>query len=228
MGAATGAGVNLSLPGVDRLPPQRDRRGALSQWFTPAPIAKRMAEWAGNVSGRVLEPSAGSGALLDAWLVRCDADFPRQPTKTPVDVVEIDPGYASMIAGADYGPGVHVECGDYLERACPPNRYALGLANPPYEDGADGLFLAKMMRECDRVIALVRLAALAGGGRHDAVWSRVASHHDGWWMPGLAIFPGRPVFDGPESASGSAKSDFCVVKLSRIGTPERTAIEWWT
>lgn len=220
--------MTLALPGIDSLPPSRLRRGALSQWFTPADIAARMARWAGNVSGTVLEPSAGSGALLDAWLTERDADFPGSPTRVPVDVVELDPSFASLIAGADYGPGVLVECCDYLTRAAPAQRYALGLANPPYEDGLDGLFLAKMMTECDRIIALVRLAALAGSGRHASVWSRIESHADGWHMPGLAVFSSRPVFDGPESASGSAKSDFVCVKLSRVSPPSATRVEWWT
>ncbi len=209
--------MTLSLPGVDVLPPGSARLASLSQWMTPPPIAKRMARWAGNVGGRVLEPSAGNGALVQAWHDRVvGTEDPDGPCS--LDAVEIDPAFC--LRGW--------ECCDYLQRAAPADRYALALMNPPYEDGLDGEFIVKAMRECDRVIALVRLAALAGNARHADVWRRVERHHDGWWMPGLAIFPGRPVFDGPESASGSAKSDFCVVKLSRIGTPERTAIEWWT
>lgn len=217
--------MTLALPGIDTLPPVAMRRALLSQWFTPHDIARRMAAWAGNIDGIVLEPSAGSGRLLDAWLAERDADFPSRPTSVRVDVVELDSDFASLISGADYGPGVRVDCCDYLTRPRPTSRYALGLANPPYEGGLDGAFIAKMMDECDRMIALVRLAALAGSGRHADVWRRVEEHRDGWWMPGLAIFSSRPSFDGP--VEGSAKSDFVCVKLSRVGSPGLTAVEWW-
>lgn len=204
--------MTLALPGIDTLPPARERRAALSQWFTPARIAKRMALWAGDVDGLVLEPSAGDGALVNAWQSLDDAFPPR-----PVVAVEIDINFC-----AEHG----WRCEDYLTRAAPPERYALALMNPPYEGGLDGAFLAKAMDECDRVIALIRLAALAGAGRHADVWRRVEENRDGWWMPGLAIFSSRPSFDGP--IDGSAKSDFVCVKLSRVGAPERTAVEWWT
>jgi hypothetical protein len=218
--------MTLALLSPDQmLPPPSLRRAALSQWFTPQPIAKRMAEWAGDIGGVVLEPSFGSGALIDAWIERCEGTAaPSYHPTARIDAVELDPRWADLVA---YGPSVHTSCGDYLARPAPSTRYALGLTNPPYEGGLDGLFLAKLMDECDRVIALVRLAALAGGARHEAVWSRVERNVDGWWMPGLAVFSSRPVFEGPESASGSAKSDFVCVKLSRIGEPGRTAVEWW-
>ena len=211
--------MTLALPGLDALPPERLRSGALSQWFTPHDIAARMARWAGNVGGRVLEPSAGSGALVEAWTA--EHEDPR------IDAVEIDPDFAARLR-EDVSGGVVVSCEDYLTRPRPARRYDLALMNPPYEDGLDGLFLAKTMSECDRVIALVRLAALAGSGRHASVWSRIESHADGWHMPGLAVFSSRPVFDGPESASGSAKSDFVCVKLSRVSPPSETRVEWWT
>lgn len=214
--------MTLALPGIDTLPPQSMRRTALSQWFTPMDIALRMARWAGNVGGRVLEPSAGNGALVRAWASRAyqrEEDLGYDDSEcSGVDAIDID---------ADLAREHGWECANYLGRGAPAERYGLALMNPPYEDGLDGAFLAKTMDECDRVIALVRLAALAGSGRHTSVWSRVEGNVDGWWMPGLAIFSSRPVFDGPPDASGSAKSDFVCVKLSRVGEPGRTAVEWW-
>lgn len=213
--------ASLSLPGIDRFAADPDlrRRGA-SQWFTPPDIAARMARWSTPLLGRVLEPSAGNGSLVRAWAQRlADAQEYGDDITPKVDAVELDRHFAETHGW---------ECADYLTRAAPAERYALGLSNPPYEDGLDGLFLAKMMTECDRIIALVRLAALAGSGRHASVWSRIESHADGWHMPGLAVFSSRPVFDGPESASGSAKSDFVCVKLSRVSPPSETRVEWWT
>ena len=214
--------LTLALPGVDTMPPARERRGALSQWFTPAPIARKMAYWSTPLGGRVLEPSAGGGALVRAWksrLAEHDEGLEYSDVgPAQIDAVEIDPEFAAAEG---------FECCDYLTRATPAERYALGLSNPPYEGGLDGAFVEKMMRECDRMIVLLRLAALAGQDRHERVWRAVEEHRDGWWMPGLAIFSSRPVFDGPESASGSAKSDFCCVKLSRVSPPSATQVEWW-
>lgn len=214
--------TTLALPGVDTLPPQRARRGALSQWFTPPWLAQRMARWGSPFCGRVLEPSAGSGALVRAWRERVAAHRAEWEAEhgtqldiaDALDCVEIDPVFAEV-----HG----FECADYLTRPAPAERYQLGLCNPPYEGGLDGLFVEKLMSECDRVIVLLRLAALCGADRHERVWSQIGN---GWAMPGLAMLSSRPVFDGPEEACGSAKSDFVVVKLRR-GTGTGTFVEWW-
>lgn len=214
----------LALPGVDTLPPERLRQKALSQWFTPAPHAARLVAWCGDVladvartgDGIVLEPSAGHGALVHA--IRERSDLVR------IDACEIDPRFRSRLVGER----VRVEIGDYLTRPAPEEPYAVGISNPPYEGGMDGAFLEKLMSECDRVVALIRIAALTGKDRHQRVWSRVDGHRDGWWMPGLAFLVSRPSFLAAGEATDSPLSDFVAVKLSRIGEPRPTAVEWWT
>lgn len=203
--------MTLTLPGVDGLPPERLRRSALSQWYTPEPVAWRMVRWALplRTGARVLEPSSGGGALVD--IVR------EVYSAAQIDAVDLDPENCEA-TGA--------ECADYLARPAPDALYDLAIMNPPYEGGVDGRFLGKTMDEAKSVVALLRLAALCGSARHANVWRRVEEHDDDWHMRRLAIFASRPVFEGPSTASGSAKSDFVCVHLVRYATP--TAVEWWT
>lgn len=168
---------------------------------------------------RILEPSAGDGALVAALYEV--APMPE------ITAVEIDPVMHTKLRARFHQECPDVELNDYLERMRPTERYFLGLSNPPYEDGLDGLFLEKLMRECDRIVALIRIAALCGADRRERVWSRVDSHADGWWMPGLYPLSSRPSFLAAGEESESAKSDFVVVKLSRVGTPKATEVEWW-
>lgn len=216
--------MNLSFPGfgVD----ERISTDA-SQWFSPPEIAWRMACLAGSPpqGWRVLEPSAGSGNLVRAALDRCPG--------CTVDAFELDPYYADVLRDRFAGDRVTVESSDFLEsdhRDDDP--YDLAIMNPPFEDGLDGRFLAEVMHRSLRVIALVRLAALAGQGRYEDVWSQVGDGKP-WRMSGLYIFSGRPSFQagraiGDRENGGSAKADFCVVRLSRVPTgPHGTEVGWW-
>lgn len=208
----------MNLPGIDVLPPARLRQKALSQWFTPDSLAARLVRWAGHLphNADVLEPSAGNGAILR-----------HTPSSWRVDAVELDPKFAAVIDGA--WSHVRVECCDYLERPAPYMRYALTIQNPPYEDGADGRFLEKAMRESERVIALCRLNVVTGKGRHERVWSQVDSGE--WTLSGLAFLVGRPSFSAAGESSDSPLSDFVAIDMRRsvAGLPRKqTRVEWWT
>lgn len=214
----------IALPGVDTLPPEHLRQKALSQWWTPADAAARIAAWCGSLGGinTVLEPAAGDGALIRALCGRPGG------ASLIVDAVEIDPRHIGALRAGTVGAGfysVKPECGDYLARPAPAALYDLSLANTPYEDGLDSLFVEKMMSESLRVVALVRLAMLETQRTHERVWSRLGA--DGWHMPGLAIFTKRPVFIAPGASSTGGMTAFAAVKLSRVGTPAATHVEWW-
>jgi len=195
---------------------------ALSQWFTRPDLARRIVAWCGNIGPtnnirRVLEPGAGSGALVRPLLDR------------GVDVTahEIDPAWAQHLRDTT---GATVVEGDYLEAAPPAEPYCLAVMNPPYEKGADGRHLAKAMDESLRVVALVRCNALFGAERHRHVWSRIGTPTEPgeWWMSGLALLVGRPGFDGPGATS--PMHEFCVVKLTRVPSQvgRNFCPEWWT
>lgn len=216
---------------ADELAPRIDREN-LSAWFTPADLAWRVIEWCGPMRNvrRVLEPSAGSGSLIEPLLDR----------RPNVEVVahELAPNWAAhlrRVYGASWR-NVNVVEGDYLSAPSPEVRYDLAPMNPPYEGGLDGEFVEKTMCESDRVVAILRLVALVGQARTEEVWSRCSD--DGYFaLVGLALFSGRPRFEpgravGDREADGSAKTDFCVVKLRRrdqaeIGRSIPTQIEWW-
>ena len=219
--------MNLTLPGIADERVDEDR----STWFTPLPIARRMVAWAGAVQPRsILEPSCGSGNLIAACRERW--------THATIEAVEFDPFYVEKARDRfAHDVRVNVFGGSFLDVQPIGDGHDLCVMNPPYEDGLDGKFLTKAMNESQRVIALVRLAALVGQARTEAVWSRCRPDGD-FVLRGLALFSGRPRFEagrsiGDREDGGSAKADFCVGKLSRRTAYERgldvpTHIEWWS
>jgi hypothetical protein len=137
--------------------------------------------------------------------------------------VEIDPRFAEQLRALYYpttktdGRSGEVGCGDYLTLPEPTELYDTALMNPPYEDGLDGRFVEKAMAESRRVVALLRLDALGGKGRHGRVWAR-----ESFGLAGLVVLVGRPDFGGPHGAMG----DYCVIDLRR-GWSGDTRMEWW-
>lgn len=198
----------LSLPGVDTLPARSVRPIALSQWFTPEWLAKRVVASCGvkHRSGRVLEPSAGDGALVKAL---------REDFAASIDAIDIDP---SLCAKRGW------ECADYMTRPAPAERYSLAVMNPPYEDDLDSRFIAKAMNECDALIAVVRAVFFNGIGRHARVWSRVES--DEWRVQSIAYLVRRPSFLLAGVEQGGAQADFVVIKMARGYTGD-ARVEWW-
>lgn len=203
------------LPGIDPFPSEPAARvRASSAWYTPPDAADVLARmcWAGRAraSWRVLEPSAGHGALIDA-LLRDDSRC------GPIDAVELDP-LAADVLRERWPERVRVEQCDYLERPAPSEPYDLAILNPPYEKGADSAFVAKAMDESLRVVALVRLAMLESGRSYERVWSRV---EDGpWRLLALRPFVSRPVFLPGGGDSDGGKTAFMAIKLSRVELPE--------
>lgn len=192
---------------------ETDRAKRLSQYFTPPKLARKIAAWSRVEGLRVLEPSAGGGALAVA-LRDAGAD---------VLCAEIDPRYSAPLVARD---GFTVACGSFLEMTPRGTfgRFDAVIQNPPYESGLDGEFMAHALLFAPRVVALVRLAALVGKGRHASLWS-VAR------ITRLALCVSRPSFTG-ELAGDGAKSDFCVVEFVRGGSVDLDAtgpqtIEHW-
>jgi predicted RNA methylase len=210
-----------------------------SQWFTPPDLAWRMVRWAARSFPHVLEPSAGSGNLVHAARVVRGADGMEQPSKSVVHAYELDPYYLDRLAERFQGDvneeQVRLYRGSYLDSDERPDlgcNFDIGIANPPFEDGLDGHFIAKMMNECDRIVVLARTCVLNGADRHERVWSRCGDGGD-WSVRGVAFLPKRPVFQagraiGDRVDGGGAKADFCVIKMSRRELSEgETRLEWW-
>lgn len=202
---------------IDAFGPTRNE--ALSQFYTPPAVATRMVNSVGDVKlWRVLEPSCGLGALVKPMLLRGSGRLLSESMRHPmvIDAVDIDERNIEWcrenILSSD-NERVAFECCDYLERPAPMDAfYCLGIANPPYEDGKDGLFLAKMMHECIRVVALIRTESLHGVGRYEQVWSKCDGIDSPWIVRSVSLNVRRVNFGG-----GGGMIETTIVKMSRRG-----------
>jgi len=126
---------------------------------TPPELAARMVEAAGIRSGmRILEPSAGTGRLLDA-LRNAGAMH-----TCIIRAVEVNRGMADNLT--QRYPGVIVDCKDFLAFGTQCAPFDAIVMNPPFADGAD--------------VAHVTHAAglLAPGGRLVAIMSAGVTFRD--------------------------------------------------
>ncbi|MDL2342593.1 ParB/RepB/Spo0J family partition protein [Deinococcus sp. MIMF12] len=114
--------VRQILAGVldgDKLP----KRNPLAFFETPQSLVELMLSFLGDVCGvRVLEPSAGDGAIADALL---DAG-------AEVDVIELDDTRHAHLVGAGYQPVAR----DFLQFT-PNERYPVIVMNPPFTAEGD-------------------------------------------------------------------------------------------
>lgn len=194
------------------------RAEALSQFFTPPWLAKRMVELADLRAGdSVLEPSGGRGALVRAIL--------EAHPRAGVVVHELDPRMVAELRTIE--GGVQVIEGSYLDDDEGFAPYAVAVMNPPYENGLDGLFLAKACAESCSVVALVRANIFYGSRRHASVWSQYGKH-----LTAVRHIVARPDFtEGTPDVHG-AMSDFVVIRLDDLDEEAgdelaRPTVDWW-
>lgn len=192
-----------------------------SQWFTPEPIARELAWLAQDMFTsrtfyrgrlraesplRVLEPSAGRGALIRA-IFEVESNG-RAPHTLTVDAVERDPRWAEQLADL---PRVRVETCCYLERPAPAQRYDLAITNPPYDGGVETQHLAKMLDECERILALLPARSLHGVARYEWVWSRFQGPGQDWWLHQQKHLIRRPSF-----GEGGGKDEIVLLDMQRV------------
>lgn len=206
--------TQLDLIDVPKYDPEKP------QWFTPPELARDLARWALAVPysmlvETVLEPAAGSGALVDAWLEQAD-DFTGQ-----VDTCEIDPRWAAHLSSRyEDDDRVSVWRGDFLSIPPVSFRYNLALMNPPYEDGAACDFLRRSMDLSSIVVGIFQTSTLQGVRNVETIWS------DQLWSWKIRLYKRRPRFSGTKS---TAERDFCAVKGWRChdGEARTLELEWW-
>ena len=214
------------------LSPEQQRVLDLSQWMTPAWLAKVVVEIADvGSTTHVLEPNFGTGEIVTAALCAGAAH---------VVGVEIDEKLARWNTGilrcagaspARFSPLV----GDFLEtsaeRFCldEVGRFDVATMNPPYENGADLAHVLHALTLADRAVAVLRLNALTGKKRTNALWSRFDVRQ-------VLVCAERPDFGEharsvggfSRNASPGAESDFCVVDIlarpRRLGS--RPSFDW--
>jgi len=115
---------------------------------TPVAVAERMAELANIEPGHsVLEPSAGTGALLDA--VR------RKEPAAVLHGVEINAALVSRLQGQQYD----VICADFLQCGSALGRFDRVLLNPPFEGAADILHVLHARQKLKAGGVLVAICA---------------------------------------------------------------------
>jgi protein-L-isoaspartate O-methyltransferase len=140
----------------------------VSQLFpTPASVAERLIEAAGLEDGqRVLEPSAGTGALLKA--IRANG------AHVETVAVEINEGLTGIVNAAN-----RVHYGDFLSCNGDLGTFDRIVMNPPFKDGADIAHIThavKFLRPGGRLVALC-----ADGPRQGEKLRPLAEGSGGWW-----------------------------------------------
>lgn len=192
-----------------------------SQWYTPPALSQRIVHWALKPFGdcndvltklRVLEPSAGRGALASAL----------RPHVRSVTCVEIDPVNVEYLAS--HGFSVYQE--DFLDFDVDDRRFSLAVMNPPFEDGQAEQHVLHALALAERVVAHVPLTTLAGKERRAGLWSKA-------YLKRLAINSSRSKYSGSKTVG---QTDMCTIDVCR--RPETllretvaasgVEVEWWS
>lgn len=194
-----------------------NRDVSLSQWFTPPELAARVVEWAGIADPnrrpyergyRVLEPSAGNGALVRP-LVAAGAQ---------VVAVELDTRYYEELRSTGAATWIGEDFLQFDLGGWP--QFDLCVMNPPYEDGKDVAFILHALKFAPRVVGVFRSQILHGVERKAKLWRDVRPTR-------IAYCSGRP-FKG-------AETDYVVLELVkrddtyslRHGIADTVTVEWW-
>jgi protein-L-isoaspartate O-methyltransferase len=135
---------------------------------TPPALAERMVEEADILPGHcVLEPSAGTGAILAA--------LPNVRPFGSVTAVEIN---ATLAASLEQVADETI-CGDFLEQNGNLGTFDRIVMNPPFENGADIKHIQhamKMLKPGGRLVAIC-----ANGPRQQATLKPLAENSGGWY-----------------------------------------------
>jgi hypothetical protein len=188
------------VPLFDEPPPARRRSAAkraigkrarkLSQYYTPDPLAERIASFALRCcpnARTVLEPSAGRGAIVRALLAL-------QP-QLQITCVDLDVDNAQHLLSTF--PNVLVAHADFLKFK--PARFDLVVMNPPFEDGAVAEHVLHSLEIADAVVCHCPITTLSGQDRRSTLWSLSEPR-------ALAVSSTRPRY-----IAGGGKTDMCTV-----------------
>jgi hypothetical protein len=187
-----------------------------SQWYLDPALAERIAVWAqGNFPYpkrmRVLEPSAGRGALA----------MPLRALFGDVVCCEIDPKNEEYLCRL----GFHTWLGDFTQMPVGDDSFDLVVANPPFEGGQTEQHIMHALKFAPRVVCHCPLTTLAGQDRRTGLWSQA-------YLKRLVIHSSRPKYSGSKEGG---KTDMCTIDVVR--RPELHPIDvsasgvsvgWWT
>lgn len=144
---------------------------------TPPDLAARMVDEAGLTLGmRVLEPSAGTGRILQAFPFVLPFGAKRQ-TGLDVVAVEINAGLAKALEFS--GLASEVKCADFLQCNGDLGKFDAVLLNPPYAEGQD---IAHIKHALTFLKPGGRLVALcADGPRQNEKLLPIVEQYGGSW-----------------------------------------------
>lgn len=146
----------------------REKRQSAQYFPTPAPLVQRLVDLAGlKANMRVLEPSAGSGAIATAVAGRGAA----------VDCIERDAGYAATLADAGLA---EVTVADFL--TVPPRpEYDRVIMNPPFTQGTDIAHVQHALRflKPDGLLVSVMSWTVTEGNRRTAAFRSLVEERGG-------------------------------------------------
>lgn len=187
----------------------------LAPWLTDPVLAKRTATFALEAFPdvdlsklRILEPSAGEGALVEALV---DLGVP----VSSITAVELHSGRVKHLRRA--WPGLRVIHRDFLSwvedlyedggPTEPP--FDLAVMNPPYDDGQDSDHVEGASVVSKQVIAIVRSAFRHGSTDRARLFSECSLLRE-------RILRARPSFiDAEEGKDGTPRHEFEVLHLAR-------------
>lgn len=173
-----------------------------SQFFTPPWLARRVVEWV-HPTARVIEPSAGSGNLVDA-LVRLGHLASR------ITAVELDPRWHAFLAEKHTGTLGALLLGDFLALPFAHGFFDVVLTNPPYENNLHTQFVTKALELAPVVIGVFPISFEYTKDRDAMLWATKGK------VTRRARLPERVDFGGTEA---SGMSDHVVLQIERRHAP---------
>lgn len=188
-------------------------------FFTHPSVARKMVEWAGDLTGfDVLEPSSGGGAIVRAMPKSVKSVTAVEKSKKFAD--------ALAVAGAKNKKLNKVVNMDFVELArnrvdtdfVEYERFDIAIGNPPYEEGADVEHTYWMTKVADRVIVLLRANVEHNVSFHKKVLGEAHLYR-------RAKFVGRPGFIGPDDKEYGARHDYSVYDLIRRGSNSESLLD---
>jgi protein-L-isoaspartate O-methyltransferase len=157
-----------------------DERKKFCRFNTPPEVAERVIEAADIGPGQdVLEPSAGTGALIDKAFMLNSSGFTGNPPDGRTVAVEINHTLADALR-ARY-PKLDVRCSDFLTCNGDLGQFDRIVMNPPFEKGSDIKHIRHaqgFLKPGGRLVALC-----ANGPRQQEILKPIAEESGGYYEP---------------------------------------------
>ncbi len=183
-----------------------------SQWYLDPILAARIVEWAlrrfpSKQRLRVLEPSAGRGALA----------MPLREHGHLVACVDIDPRNAEYLARL----GFEVHAADFLKLS--PDGWGpfdLVVMNPPFEDGQAEQHIQHALKFAPSIVAHAPLTTLSGVDRARGLWSESALQEQ-------VNHARRPKYSGRKRGGETDMATFGIAQGNASPLMASVKMEWW-